>query len=205
MIIKELFNLNTKPGEKLVIETSLEDKLVDFCHEHCSEFIETIKESNSKFLYHGFRITNKTIFLGQTRNDRSPKDMGLITQKIIDSLLSELGMTALRSNSIFCTTRREEAEEYGLVYIIFPINGFNLTYSTKVDDLWKWFDSNYQTFNINQLEDMSVEEFQKLFDFHDEPWVSAFNSGHEILISGKYVAIREKENIRLINRILGKK
>lgn len=105
-----------------------------FIEDHCSDFLNILKKTNM-FLYRGIKdCGNNQIFLGYSRNDRTPRDTDAYIQTLTDTYLKLQGFTALRSNSIFCTADESATDIYGRQYIIFPINGFKYTWSLVHED-----------------------------------------------------------------------
>ena len=74
------------------------------------------------------------MFRGSSRINRTPRDSLLALSELFDIGLKKCGMTALRSNSIFITNDKEHCTTFGDPFIIFPINGFEYTF-TKFNDL----------------------------------------------------------------------
>lgn len=104
--------------------TSSTVRMLDILRRECSDFLETAQETNM-FLYRGVR-SEESVYQGRSREDRSPKDSQNDVSEVFDAYLKELGFRALRKNSIFTTTSRGFAGNYGwTVYLIFPKNGFS--------------------------------------------------------------------------------
>lgn len=194
MILNELFDrVNT--GEKSTAELSKLNQLGEFIKTNCSEYLFELKSSVKNNLFRGMGLKNESppIFLGQSRNDRRPKDSDYSMQTVIDDRLQKLGYTALRRNSIFCTTNMNTASGYGNIYVIFPLNGFSFTWSENIEDLF--YSVNLDSEQIAELND---KEFDNYFDFNGVDFVDALNSGNEIMIHGKYVAVRYPELFHLL-------
>ena len=105
--------------------------LMDTIAKECSVYLAGAKKA-ADFLYHG-KKGRPAAYRGRSREDRKPKDSDRLGQELFDQLLSKCGAVALRSNSIFCA-EAEQAEEYGPLYVIFPIDGKNaFTYGDTPD------------------------------------------------------------------------
>lgn len=129
-----------EPGEKLKFEPSNTDTERSFGKflADCSESIAAMQEAKG-FLYRGLAESgskNKlpSIFLGRPRLSRSPMDTQKDIQQEFDSILTKNGFTATRSNSIFCSGNVGQASSYGSIYLIFPKNGYQITWSSLVKD-----------------------------------------------------------------------
>lgn len=109
-------------------------KMCRFIETNCGQYLKEVKETK-KFLYRGTTDFNdRTIyFMGNPRKNRRSRDTGENVQDAVDILMKLSGMSALRSNSIFCTSDYSTAHVYGDGYIIFPIDGFSFSWSKAND------------------------------------------------------------------------
>lgn len=98
----------------------------------CSDILDLYKNS-SHFFYRGFADQVPNIFSSVPRGDRLPKDSLLWLSQLFDYGLVKMGFKALRSNSIFVTSSHGTAKIYGDTYIIFPVNGFDYTWTNSRD------------------------------------------------------------------------
>jgi hypothetical protein len=101
----------------------------------CSDILELYSDART-FLYHGNKHVNQDWYIARPRENRAPVDTPQIMQNYIDHYFQAAGLTALRSNSIFTSARMGHAKEYGVVYLIFPRNGFAWTGSRWIRDLY---------------------------------------------------------------------
>ena len=126
------------PGQKIsavdLMSQEDPDKLENYIRQHCSDVLKDI-QAVGRYLYRGLRVSGQgtSVFVGQSRQDRKPKDTVSIVSAFFDRALDKNGFTALRSNSIFVTSDRSNAQAYGALYAIFPMNGFNFTYTNQMD------------------------------------------------------------------------
>lgn len=98
----------------------------------CSQFIPHMQQAG-KLLFRGTR-DDADQFEGRSREDRQTKDSKSEISDKFDEIMSELGVKALRSNSIYTTSSYGFASAYGHnVYIIFPKNGFHFLSTNKRD------------------------------------------------------------------------
>lgn len=109
-------------------------KLVNLIWRNCSDIVSVYKNAN-QVLYRGVNGTPGKIFKGDPVENRKPMSSSSLLQQVYDAYLEKKGIAARRSNSIFCTADKQQAEMYGTLYIIFPINGFNYHWSQKHDDI----------------------------------------------------------------------
>ena len=107
-------------------------KMFTLLETECSEFLQSMQQAG-KLLFRGTRDEDYQ-FEGRSRLDRRPKDSNPAISETFDQMLSELGVQALRSTSIYTTTSRSFATGYGYnLYMIFPKNGFNFLQTNKKD------------------------------------------------------------------------
>ena len=108
--------------------------IAEYIKKHCSDILDLYR-SNGRVFYRGSTSpsSDSYAFVSQSRQDRRPKDSARDTTIYFDNVLSSAGFTALRSNSIFVTSRISFAEKYGDVFMVFPFNGFTYTYTNRID------------------------------------------------------------------------
>lgn len=109
----------------------------------CSESIAAMKEAKC-FLYRGMQSAPSTIFIGSPRKDRTAMDTNQKVSDTLDKFLYHSGFTALRYNSIFCSGSASVASNYGKKYLIFPKNGFSLTWSSRIDDFTQFIPYSFE-------------------------------------------------------------
>jgi len=115
-------------------------RLATYVEKNCSDFVKIMKDSN-EFLYRGIKDANKEDhFFGVPRENRYPRDTSQENQELADEYLTLAGFKALRRNSIFCTSKYGNALSFtklsdaSQIYTIFPLNGFDYTWSIKHKD-----------------------------------------------------------------------
>lgn len=206
MKIYEIEDINTlKPGEKRKFEPSNSDKERSFSKflSDCSESIAAMKQTN-KILYRGIaNPMNRAVlntFIGRSRDKRETLDTPNEIQKIFDDVLRANNFIALRSNSIFCTSMRDFATGYGLVYLIFPINGFKYTYSPYIEDFTEFLadihtGAQFKKF-LNKRPNFISESFKQT-DFE-----TGLRSENEIMIHGQYYAFNASKYDKILRKAI---
>jgi hypothetical protein len=97
----------------------------------CGSYLEAVSKSG-KWLYRGGR--GPLAYKAKSWTQRFSKDSEPEAQTLFDQKLAELGFVALRGNSIFATSDRYQAKEYGPIYVIFPVDGeSSFSYTTAKD------------------------------------------------------------------------
>jgi hypothetical protein len=104
---------------------------------NCSKYLELMAAAN-RWILRGVQpdeAKERLYFSGKSRNKRKTLDSSQIAQTIFDTCLTKMGVTALRSNSIFCANSPYTVKNYGRAYLIFPHNSASFAWSQAQDDL----------------------------------------------------------------------
>ena len=199
----KLYELDINPGSKQEISSSgyeLGDRTEDRAkaEEYCKLIQENCKESlaamraGKEFLYRGSANKDFKAFKGASRENRRPLSTKAHYQVLLDEMLTQYGFTAIRSNSIYCTSNISEADYYsksvGTTYMIFPIDGFKFTWSEYSGDLYALMNAaDYRT-----LDDRRFVDFMDKFKFVKTRLNIAIQDGHEVMVHGQYYAFQTK-------------
>jgi hypothetical protein len=110
--------------------------LVQTIQKECSQALSAFK-STGKILFRGLKKskTNTPAYVGRSWNERKTMNSEPEGQKVFDYALQKMGISALRSNSIFTTSDSNQAGGYGNLYIIIPKNGFQFSWSLGDPDM----------------------------------------------------------------------
>jgi hypothetical protein len=110
--------------------------LVQTIQKECSQALKAFK-STGKILFRGLKKskTNTPAYVGRSWNERKTMNSEPEGQKVFDYALQKMGISALRSNSIFTTSDSNQASGYGNLYIIIPKNGFQFSWSVGDPDM----------------------------------------------------------------------
>lgn len=139
------------------------DQIISTLQKECSDVLKVYKNVNSlnkhpnKFMYRGER-SDVVFFKNSIWSKRKPKFLKQIIHDASVKAFDNLGLSANRENSIFCS-KITTAQHWGdYVYVIFPVNGYEIT----------WFDSpKVGEYMYDRLEN-SIEVFaNSLEDFID--------------------------------------
>lgn len=121
-----------------------QDMIADYIGQHCSDILSLYQNTGSRVFYRGLSwphlirsapgLSYKTFaFVGQSREDRRTKDSNTSQTQVFDAALATNGFKALRSNSLFVSSSPSVANDYGSIWVIFPFNGFDFTYTNRQD------------------------------------------------------------------------
>lgn len=101
---------------------------------HCPTIVNTCKSTN-KLLYRGTK-ESAPAFYGKPFNERYAKDSSSIMHDAWNYAMDQAGVVARRDNSIFTTTNKSLADNFGhQVYIVFFRDPLNFTWSDTDKDL----------------------------------------------------------------------
>lgn len=182
----------------IVRDTAEEDEQLKIqILDNCRDALAIMKQTK-KTLYRGMSGRRLIAFTAIPRSDRQPTTSDPKVQEMMDDILRAGGINALRSNSIFCSGDIQQAKVYGHVYVVFPYDGFEFSWSEVVHDL-------YDTKVYKQLltaKTINPEKFLARYGYRGDGFDEALKSGNEILIHGKYVAVPLARNFKVINDLL---
>jgi hypothetical protein len=131
--------LSTKAEfERQIVSTKEEMKdielVVNRIEKECSKYLK-IFDNTSKVLYRGTSSTG-AVFEGESIENRRTKDSNTAKTVEYDTILKSLGIEARRSNSIFTTSDRSQANRYGnTMYVIIPKNTAVYSWSRQQKDV----------------------------------------------------------------------
>ena len=113
--------------------------LVQTIQKECSQALTAFK-STGKVLFRGLKTSksNTPAYVGRSWNERKTLNSSEEGQKVFDYALHKMGISALRSNSIFTTSDSNQAGSYGStgnMYIIIPKNGFQFSWTIHDPDM----------------------------------------------------------------------
>lgn len=207
-----LFELENSDSDfaKVMFGSAIEFS-VKTIRENCQQFLAESKfyfHNKNHVLYRGTNDHNTNYFLGSSKNDRKPRDTNINIQNAIDYKLEEAGFIARRGNSTFCWGREHSARDYGNIYAIFPFDGYSYTWSTGYHDFTGDFNprlylnipvdlylaslNNNTLFNqlSNKIMSDPINMFLEETGYMNNDLIEAIDSGNEIMINGKYIAVK---------------
>ena len=177
-----------------------EDDLTDYIEQHCSDIIKLMKVSGI-FLYRGIKNQSTTVFVGQSRQDRLPKDTRQDISAYFDKALASHGFKALRGNSIFVTSNLQQAAGYGETYAIFPMNGFDYTYTSMTDLIIK--NGHLIEYPDNLIEDATEWSSRNMDKFDNDKDPEVARAMHEIhwdIMSVQNISARDPDaSVHILN------
>lgn len=142
---------------------------------NCRESVASFRNTN-KFIYRGIKNKSDAVY-GRSHDERRTRDSDQFYSDIFNQMLKEAGVKARRDNSIFCTSDKQQALNYGTSYIIFLRDGFDCSFSQNTKDLTLDDTTAYKMFDksiLKQLFDEIVNNSQMKEIFMKEmaQWVN---------------------------------
>jgi len=178
-------------------------RLKQIIESNCSQMLAAYRQSK-KVLYRGL-WSRDDIVITNIRPDRKPVEMYQSMHDLLDKVFKSIGLTATRSNSIFCSCNVSTAEGWGgggVPYVIFVKDGWTGTVFDKV--------RNDYLFNLVAYEHEDFEHLRKVLlsykpisfnDISKLKWVLSKNFDDILITGSSYIAV--KINAITIPEILG--
>lgn len=183
-----------KPGNQINTDHSEFDKLVDYINQYCNKSLKIMQDAH-RLLFRGIPNAAHQPFIGNSQSNRQPRDTKPKYHKAIDQKLKQAGFKARRSNSIFVTASHFNARDYGFLFVIFPFDTANITWSSEHCDLTTSLalQRGRQATDNSDWEITSPEfgsdQFIKEYGFEKDNLDKAIRTTNEIYINGNYLAI----------------
>lgn len=192
---------------------------IKLIEQNCGQILSVIKDTK-RYLYRGMRDLHQdtVAFKSNIRPNRWPSDTRLWQHIIISRAMRKLGYKATRDNSLFAISRWTHSSFYGSVFLIFPCDGFNYTFSKSHSDGFGWTGkiangvlsrsqeadslmTLHSSESLTKLSDQLLEDqnilnyFNKRFDqvplAHDTQIDYAMRHGNELMIANsQYYAFK---------------
>lgn len=146
---------------------------------NCKEILSIYKNAK-QFLYRGMH-THETKFARKIRRNRKPSQMPSGRHDLTNQAIQALGGVATRGNSIFCTTDENIAVQWGETFVIFPKDGWHVTYFLEHDSDYLFHD----LLSVKPTLEAYIKFLKELeisFSKRDMPKAMKFTN--EFLISG---------------------
>jgi len=183
-----------------IIVKQIEEKLLAM-YPRCKQIFSLYKKYPGKYFYRG--TNHLMIYYNKTPpKGRRPRDSDEDIHTDIIKAMKANGFKAHRGNSIFMTSDMEQADGYATgppsragqpsrgLYIIFPLDGFNYSWSPKVQDFEGFYKDDPHSLGID-IEN-GIDEYLRQAEYTNKRIDAALKSGHEVMTNSKYYAISTK-------------
>lgn len=188
MKIFEIENKEKYDHGKIVnINDFTDDQILKIIKKRCPTICRAIKETK-KFLYRGVLNIDKKMIIGLTPINRRSIGVYKFISYDVDNQLKIHGFKARRSNSIFCTSDFDTTKIFGWAYYIFPIDPIDFTWSPIIYDLNLSKDK-FPFWEKYYHKEISIEKLFEESKYTNTNFNTALESGHEIMIRGKYIGV----------------
>lgn len=159
--------------------------IADIIKRDCSKWLKEVKNPSKSLIYRG----SKSVSLGKNlltkksvRTDRSPKDTPKKMHDYIDNWFNKKFGIKFRSQALFVSGDKDIANQFGKVWIVFPINDYDYLWSPFFKDMTEDIDDAIMTrvkklFNSYEL---SKEDFEYIQKYGSYASISIYR-GNEIL------------------------
>jgi hypothetical protein len=176
-----------------VIDATLIVKLQQLC----GPYIEVLKQTNGKPLYHGYKGTNFETYEGfkiiSPRTDRAPTDTPTVIHNALNVYFTEKFGHPFR-NGIFTTGDQYGASLYGTTYVLLPIGPLVFLWSDDIDDLFTVVEDMRNDLNTGEV----ITELTSHTTWQNNNLAEAITKEHEVMVMNKCIAltINEYKSIR---------
>lgn len=158
----------------------------------CSQFL---KLTHGVSIYRGTRARIGDVSYHTIRDDRKPSTTPPHWQKMINEWFQENFGSPWRSNAIFTTGARAQAEYYGKPYEVYPKDGFKYLWSPKIKDLFLYIANNHNTTSYTQMPER-IKQMLDEAEYQSGDLLAAIRSGHEIMIQAPgYYMVNPDSNV----------
>lgn len=177
-------------------ESTTSHEIMDILSNKCKPFLRKMKEERmSTFVYSG-RERSEDFFIGQIRKDRKPLHTPKKVHNLLDKLFEQYHGIKLRSKSLFCTINSNDAINYGILYLIFPIDKFEFYHHPDITDLLQYIRNEHNIKNIEvwskeEHEDME-KDLQEIVQEYQKGLPKIYTDVELMLYGDKYLAVSEK-------------
>jgi hypothetical protein len=203
------FNHDMQAGAHEPVDSNKLLEAIEFVKSNCGQFLKEVSASN-QFLYRGIdrKFTSSDIFTGKPQDFRNPVETNSESTErriadVCNALLKEAGFTALRNNSLFCTSSLRDAKPWGAPCIMFFLDGYSFGYSKKVtgspavsykypsDSINNGF-SRSRNITTMAIDKDNAEQFviDNGFTNSDLRW--AMENEHDVWVRGNFIAFDYK-------------
>lgn len=102
----------------------------------CQQFLHEVEWQSDHVLFRGTSNRPSGKYDRNLTKSRNPKNSSREMHNFFIRLYNDLGITANRSNSLFCTGDSTDAQSYGDLYVIIPLDPFEFSWMDFVKDLY---------------------------------------------------------------------
>ena len=144
-------------------------KIVELIKKDCQPYLQEAQPfTPENSLLRGLGSSTQTFMKKAIRlDDRKPKDIPLELHNRINDFFDQKYGESFR-NAMFCSSDYIQAENYGIVYYIFPIGEFKSLWNPNVEDLFMLYDEYAPWFKPGSTSVSPEEQKQRTQEAMDE-------------------------------------
>ncbi len=175
--------------KQIILEEQSDEEILEILERDCKRFLEIC---DNKFLYRGSKTqsTDNSLKKIKMRKDRAPRDMKANTHVMLDNYFEDNFGIRYRSAAVFVTGSKENAEDYGKVYAVFPIGDFSFIYSPIIVDLYSNIKHNEIVSSLNPFKkptkikhtQESINAYLDSGKYTNKNLLAGIKKGNEIMI-----------------------
>jgi len=160
----------------LIEDRQSESEVIQLIRKNCSEALNAM--SQAKYVL--WRGTNRTLngLIGEftPRIDRKPRDTNKWLHDVLDKEFRKEFGWGVRSEGIFATTARNQADAFGnYTYLFFPFDGFKFVWSDDITDLTNALFS----FNYDLSDEKLVNERWLLYKYAKDEYIDLISPDYK--------------------------
>jgi len=118
------------------------EEFTELVKRDCGKFLKDVRPSKT-FLYRGLHGVSDDMGIKTPRADRMPKDTSKNGHEYLGNLFKKYHGWNARKEGVFCFGNPAWAGDYGITYIIFPVNGYKYVWSDDITDLYAYVSDEY--------------------------------------------------------------
>lgn len=160
------------------------EQYFDFLKKKCSMAVNTMKKARRP-MFRGVESAtyDQHLIRKKVRTNRKPKDSIPERSEYLDLVLDLKFGWKPRAQGLFVTSSFQIAQEYGMMFLVFPVGNFKYVWNTGYRDFLPVIGSRHSRAVNQSFDDWRKETPQQEIDkFTDKDIVTALRKEHEIMI-----------------------
>lgn len=171
-------------------------KYLEMINRDCSDAVSAMRRVD-KLLFRGIRKPTSSQYKGSSRENRNTHTNNEMAAKLSE-YMTAAGITATRLNSMPTTSDYSVSDVFGHPYVIFPINGFEFSWSPIIKDFGMFARKYKSAQDLEERVYLLSNSDPKAFvlnnlEYTNQDFAAALKRGNEIGIRGEYYAFDSYE------------
>lgn len=156
-----------KQFKQYINEASLGDMIADTIERDCKPFIKDWQKLRTmKWLMSGRDVSVSDIMKQSVRKNRVPLSTPEEIHQMLDSWFKNKFGVKSRSNAVFCSFNPNLVDNYGTLYLIFPIGKYKVVSSPAIIDIYE--DIQEIAYSISDIGYLHAKEWDDFIKGHKE-------------------------------------